>query len=398
MTIPVLRASSPPARAMLRPENRKRSRRGKKGTISGPRARHLSTSGSTLLELRIPVLESDAPDFLVFVNARSKHTTSLLYREGPLQAEFESLVKRSTAAWKRIQPEYAERGTFDENFSRNATRLRYSMSIQEVIYNRQFWFFQLRDSFLNQKTFRKWDPSQLDHYVLLPLDYGFVNNADCVFVSHYWRTKDHPDPHGIDLDQFQRDLGMADGDWSGEWSFIWVDWTCMPQSPRTPDQKRYFRRMLRCISMLCRDCCMSWRFPDFRPRAWVLAEIAEYCLTHRNHVVTDDNRKFINHLQEMVVFGVRPVLEKYDYKCTSESDMRLVTGWLELDILIAQLLPGDHNVEYVQQILDIINRPYVGSYQVQPLDNMLIDKAAGIITYKGVKHHFTPIYDLSVDS
>jgi hypothetical protein len=67
----------------------------------------------------------------------------------------------------------------------------------------------------------KWDPTALDEYILLPVHYGFVNNQDCFFVSHYWHTKEHPDPEGTDMQLFRTDLELVD------WRYIWVDWTCM---------------------------------------------------------------------------------------------------------------------------------------------------------------------------
>jgi hypothetical protein len=55
----------------------------------------------------------------------------------------------------------------------------------------------------NSKSFiqllTKWHPVRLDEYILLPIDYGFVNRKDCFFVSHYWHTREHPDPTGHDV-------------------------------------------------------------------------------------------------------------------------------------------------------------------------------------------------------
>jgi hypothetical protein len=45
----------------------------------------------------------------------------------------------------------------------------------------------------------KWSQNDLDDYILIPAAEGFVLQQSCLFVSHFWRTKDHPDPDGVYL-------------------------------------------------------------------------------------------------------------------------------------------------------------------------------------------------------
>lgn len=106
----------------------------------------------------------------------------------------------------------------------------------------------------------KWEPDRLEEYILLPVTPGFVNKQDCFFVSHYWRTPEHPDPNGEDFRLDCEDLDKL------EWSYIWLDWTCMPQVPRSAAQNKYFRKMLARIPAVIRECGYTWRFPDFQPR------------------------------------------------------------------------------------------------------------------------------------
>ncbi|KAJ7822731.1 hypothetical protein B0H14DRAFT_3731138 [Mycena olivaceomarginata] len=147
------------------------------------------------------------------------------------------------------------------------------------------------------------------------------------------------------------------------WSYVWIDWTCMPQvgedGKRTPLEKPYFGMMLQCIPMVVRDCAFVWRFPAWEPRAWILYEIAEHAVGHRQYVVTEDNKPFLRHVQEMVLFGVHPVLDKYKYRCTNASDMDLVTGRLELLVILAKLFPDDVTIR--RELLDILNKPANGS-------------------------------------
>jgi len=303
----------------------------------------------------------------------------------PLVA-FQSLINRSIAAWQAINYVGPERG--DERIAvinDNALRLRSYHSLEEVLMRRQYWFFQLRESFMRQKVLLKWDPTRLDDYILFPITYGFVNKRDCFFVSHYWLTREHPDPQAVDLVQIQQDLKDQ------EWSYVWVDWTCVPQLPRTELQQEYFNRMLGNTQMLVRDCGFEWRFPAFEPRGWILHEVAEYVLNHRNFTWTDDIRPFIHHITEMIKDGVQPVIEKYGYRCARQDDLNLVVGWLEMTVLLFKLLP---DVMERRRICDIIHGPYVGTLTDYGT-GMNIDKVNGVILYQGKTHRFTPSFHLT---
>ncbi|KAI9770342.1 MAG: hypothetical protein M1839_003219 [Geoglossum umbratile] len=301
---------------------------------------------------------------------------------------FQSLVERSITAWQSLN--YFDGRTTPGYMNINTLR-RYS-SLESVLEGRRFWFFQRRESFMRQAVFMKWDPHRLDEYVLLPIDYGFVNKQDCFFVSHYWRTKQHPDPEAVDLSLMRQDLEKI------KWSYIWVDWTCLPQVPRSEVQEWYFNKILQCIPMLIRDCAFEWRFPTFEPRAWILLEVAENVFCHKGFIWTDDNRPFILHLQEMLAHGVRPVVDKYGYKCTSKSDLRLIIGWLEIHIILVKILRDDMATK--RQILDHINKPETGCLVLYDLakSDITVDKAKGFISYNGATYKFTPIYHLRSDA
>jgi hypothetical protein len=90
---------------------------------------------------------------------------------------------------------------------------------------------------------------------------------------------------------------------------------------------------------------------------------------------------------------VSPVLDEREYKCTNESDTQLVTGWLELQILIFKLVP---QVVARRAILDHLDQPYLGG--VHDYDTGIdIDKASGVIFFRGRTYDFTPIYHLTLD-
>lgn len=90
-----------------------------------------------------------------------------------------------------------------------------------------FWFFQRREAFLSQTTMQKWSRDRLDDYVLLPASPGYVLRTYCFFVSHFWQTRDDPDPDGTYLRLVQDNLRLQ------SWDYVWVDWSCIPQHPRS---------------------------------------------------------------------------------------------------------------------------------------------------------------------
>ncbi|RYP47637.1 hypothetical protein DL768_006335 [Monosporascus sp. mg162] len=318
---------------------------------------------------------------------------------------FRSLVERSIDAWHSINyvgtegydgPGFGESAEVAKRTHAAANKVTAIQnhadilggidSLDSLLVEQGYWFFQLRDAFLRQKCFTKWSAGRLDDYILLPIDYGFANNEDCYFVSHFWRAKHHPDEHGNDLRLVQEDLASLD------WRYIWVDWTCMPQGDdkgvRSDKEKAYFKKMLRCIPMLIRDCAFEWRFPSFEPRAWILYEVAEYVLNHEDHIKTEDNRTYIQHLAEMARDGVDEVVARYDYKCTNDSDKTLVIGWISVLVILARTVP---DVSERQAIFDWINKGEVGSMTVPDL-GLTIDKARGIVRTRDETFHFNPVF------
>jgi hypothetical protein len=272
----------------------------------------------------------------------------------------------------------------DQTLKRFANLLREFRSINDLMEAQQlFWFFQLRDCFMSQSTMTKWSATHLDGYVVFPVHYGFINNTDCFFISHYWRTPLHPDPQGEDLCQFREDLKDQ------PWSYVWLDWTCMPQVPRSSSEERYFRQMLRCIPIVVQDCAFEWRFPQFEPRAWILFEVAVWMLNHNGLLsLTHDVKPFAYHVNEMVNNGVKPTLE---YRCTNNSDLALVTGWLEILVIFYKVVP---NVQIRQETMDKVFHSSVGSYK--NIDLMLeINKSTGTIVHQGFTYRFTPIFSLT---
>ena len=117
-------------------------------------------------------------------------------------------------------------------------------------------------------------------------------------------------------------------------------------------------------------------------------------LNHKRFWVTDDIEPFVSHVMEMVrTEEVKPIIDKYNYRCTTKGDMRLVVGWLETMVILYLVVPS---VSQRQEIFDQINQPSVGTMKVLTLDLEIdIDKVKGTITAHGKTYKFTPIFHLT---
>lgn len=184
-----------------------------------------------------------------------------------------SLVDRSIEEWRKIIIATEEDS---KNLDLPIDELKRYKTLDEFLLRKgslMFWFFQRRERFLSQKRIAKWDRQALDNHIILPASSGFVLRSNCFFVSHFWRTAKHPDPKGQWLRLSQKDLRQID------WSYVWVDWTCIPQHPRNDAEDSYFAESLAYLSGLIRNCGLAYRYSGFEPRMWILYELTEYTLT-----------------------------------------------------------------------------------------------------------------------
>ena len=300
---------------------------------------------------------------------------------------FRSLVERSIEAWKQSK---STRGR-TRAITKHSQLLRGLDTLDDFLNfgDHQYWFFQLREAFMRQKAFEKWSPDRLDDYVLLPIEAGFANENDCLFLSHYWHLPEHPDDQGADLGSIQQLL--SGGFWS-QITYFWVDFTCLPQRPnlqekRPGPQQKYFTRVLKSIRRLVSDCTFTWHFPQFRPRLWVLFEAAEFTGNRSQPIPRSDMEPFMRHLREMKGYGVRYVLNRYGYRCTNQSDLVLVVGWLEILLILSRLVPS---IRTRRAILDAVDNYTVRTcYHEQ--SGIAVDKSKGFITMDERTYEFTPV-------
>lgn len=237
---------------------------------------------------------------------------------------------------------------------------------------------------MSQEKMTKWSSDRLEDYILLPAASGYVLRRDCFFVSHFWQTKDHPDPHGKILRLHQEELRQK------EWSYIWVDWTCMPQEPRNQVEQTYFWRSLSTMSGIIRNCGFTWFYPPFEPRIWILYEVAEFFLTSEGALPDfDDIRPFKSHVEEMLRTSVQAVLTKHKYKSTYSRDEAFLMSWLEFLVLLKKLRLDIINLRSIMDALTWPPRTGVIMHGT-PEGWLNIERFKGTITRNGEVFNFTP--------
>lgn len=308
----------------------------------------------------------------------------------PALVSFRSLKARSIAAWQTLK------ASSDYDYRPVEEVLNSIATLDDLLnHHAVFYFFLTRDAFLNADRMKKWNSDSLDDYILLigcsvPLN---VNRDDCIFVSHYWISSDDPDPNAEYLRKIQGDTRQT------EWSYLWIDWSCVPQRPRSNPGANYSTRILRTVPFLVRNCSYMFFYPPFEPRLWILYETAEYMLTSINSMeVYRDNRTFVNHVQEMMKIGVRPVLEKYGYRCSVSRDRKLLTAWLEVLVTMRKLkLEPDSVVDMItkRHILDSIiwHAQTKAGVLLQALTSgktVELNVRKGYVEFEGQRHAFTP--------
>jgi hypothetical protein len=184
-----------------------------------------------------------------------------------------SLVRRSFEAWRALDGSERDLAFAMYDLQKYATLDAFLSGVvmDSLVF---FWFFQRREPFLAQKTMAKWSKDRLEDYILLPAMMGSVSRRECFFVSHFWQSKDDPDPGGKYLRLHQRELRPQ------AWLYIWIDWTCMPQEPRTKSEEAYFERALIYMPLIIQNSEFTWFYPPFEPRLWILYEITQFTFTY----------------------------------------------------------------------------------------------------------------------
>ncbi|KAM7185292.1 hypothetical protein V8F33_012470 [Rhypophila sp. PSN 637] len=252
------------------------------------------------------------------------------------QDGWNSLITRSMGAW---DPLGRTEGNLEKSSLESWSNLD-DFLLETSRPGPMFWFFQTREAFLTQKTMTKWSRDNLDSYILLP-----ATN------SGY------------------------------QWLYIWIDWTCAPQEPRTETEP------------LIRNAGFVWHYPPFEARLWILFEVAEFHLTSDPDYdpleAFEHMEEFAAHVKEMVKFGVQRTLEKYKYRCSYPRDKEFITSWLELLVLLVNL---EFDIYLLRQFMDILTW-FTGTQKmvwVTTRGIVELQKFEGTLTINGHQHTFTP--------
>lgn len=298
----------------------------------------------------------------------------------PRLLAWSSLVSRSIALWDDPPDEKPTRNNLPGSYLQQCDSLDdfLSQSGENLM---MFWFFQRRSSFMSQERMEKWSRDKLDDYVLLPASPSFVTRTECFFISHFWHSRDHPDPDGEYLRLHQAELK------SQTWSYIWVDWTCMPQDPRSLPEEMYFHRCLQTMSGIIRNCGFKWFYPPFEPRLWILYEIVVFALTSEGDIPkTPDIEPYLQHVNEMLEKGVQATLAKHGYRCSYDRDRKYLTSSLELLVLLTGL---PFEIYIIRDIMDYMTWQSTAK-SLCIVGVAEVNKLEGTIVTGGKTYTFTP--------
>ncbi|KAF2028492.1 hypothetical protein EK21DRAFT_113831 [Setomelanomma holmii] len=283
----------------------------------------------------------------------------------PPRMAWSSLVGRSISAWEGLALSEIDVSRRDSSTDNAKSKLEeygsLSVFLARGAHTMMFWFFQTRKAFLAQSRLKKWSQDDLNDYILLPAENGFVARSECFFVSHFWRTKDRPDPDGIYLRMHQAELTPQ------AWLYIWVDW--------------------RSMSAIIRNCGFTYFYPPFEPRLWILYEISEYALTCSGAIlITPDFETFASHVDEMLDTGVQTTLTKHGYRCSFEGDRQFLISWLELLVLLKRLF----DVDSTRRIMDNMTWHRFTGTQFYNGGSVVLKRFQGTLEVDGQTHLFTP--------
>lgn len=180
-----------------------------------------------------------------------------------------------------------------------------------------------------------------------------------------------------------------------QWSYVWTDWACLPQVPRSETEDKYFEKMLSRVPKLIRECRFALTYPKFSARLWTIFEYSQ-CVLFVSSTFNDPGEPktmpepFIKDLFLMSQHGVATLVEARRYEATSKRDAWLLIGWLELHILLFKLIP---NPTIRTQLFDELDKQAVGSLHHYDT-GVEIDKKNGMVIYQGKTYRLSPIFNV----
>lgn len=246
------------------------------------------------------------------------------------------------------------------------------LTIQEILSSKTniLVFFVRKEAILKMKRFIVWEEMNFNDFILIPLDSLFINNHDCQFFSHFWRTKNHPDPDGYDLELLKQHLRQ-----DKITKYVWIDYCCIPQHLDHEIKQRYFEYILTRIPVLIQECSFNFFYieNDVRNRVWIFYEMMLYNLIHVKKLpITEDNEKYYNFMLKFL--SENNLLEDFfvrnDFKTASEDDLTYIIKYLTIFMKLGSIID---DIAQIHELLDNLNflttssEYLIGSLNYSPL-------------------------------
>jgi len=115
--------------------------------------------------------------------------------------------------------------------------------------------------------------------------------AHTVAVSYVWESSEHADPNGTQADALRAWLRV-----NPKIQFVWIDWCCLPQKPRTTKEEADFKHGLAHVNMVYLACNVvkilnSQYLGRFWPQYEAWLSYRRYC-TDSGNFTTEMDRSF----------------------------------------------------------------------------------------------------------
>lgn len=176
----------------------------------------------------------------------------------------------------------------------------------------------------------------------------------CCFVSHRWLSFEHPDPDGSKMKLLSNTIEDN--------FYYWIDYSCLPQYPRSKNQKILFERSLKMLPSLMFEVnfiIIRLKDDDYFNRAWCFFEIlSSYIfrgkviyLTNLNNIEKLDEAK-IKLLQKSLIKGV----VSKQLKTTIKSDLLVINSAVKTLSIFSLLNIISHYMVFANTISAKLNR------------------------------------------
>lgn len=199
---------------------------------------------------------------------------------------------------------------------------------------KQFFFIRV-EALMRWPRFIVWEEVPPEDFFVVPMDLDMLSCDEFLFFSHGWRTREHPDPDGVDLVALRGDIRTMNVGDNPPIRFVWIDFSCVPQRGESELERKFQDCSLLQIPSLVRECAFSFRYPvpDTRRRAWVFFEVATWAMTHTtSHPRTEDMMPYFRLFHQFCMAGlsVRDFCAAAGLSTAEEGDLTYIIRFLTI--------------------------------------------------------------------